>query len=378
MKRILRIILIAFSILIILMQFSFANEVPLRTDVAGNNLQNQAQAWQDEGTGQTESNTGEQSSHKLENTTNSLATIGDVLGWVVIIIPYTVNKLLTIATTGGTNDTFSIQDLLLGNYDLFNIDFFNAQSLNGTHSELIKKLSDSVAVWYIAVRNLAVIGCAIILIYVGIRMAISTTSEDSAKYKIMLKNWTVGLVLLFLLHYIVIALLFIANLFIDFIKNFISSTTSTTTGMEETILNNAFVEIVNQEGMNKLLYIILYFMLVYYQLKFFIMYIMRVLKVAFLMMISPLICMTYSIDTMGDNKAQAFNNWIKQMLIEIFVQPIHLSIYIVFIYSAGAIAEVVPLIAIIFLAALSNGEKIVRRAFRVEGKGLKDIKFKKV
>src|SRR5699024_8132153 len=112
--------------------------------------------------------------------------------------------------------------------------------------------------------------------------------------------------------------------------------------------------------------------------KFFLIYIVRVFKVDFLIMIAPLICVTYPIDTMGDNKAQAFNNWIKEMIGEIFLQPIHLCIYLVFIYSAGEIAIEATLIAIMFFAALSNGEKIIRRAFKVEGKGLKDIKMLKV
>ena len=95
-------------------------------------------------------------------------------------------------------------------------------------------------------------------------------------------------------------------------------------------------------------------------------------------MIAPLICVTYPIDTMGDNEAQAFKNWTKQMITQVFLQAIHLLIYVVFIYSAGEIAVRAPIVAIMFFAALSNGEKIVRKAFKVQGKGLKDIRFKKM
>ena len=117
------------------------------------------------------------------------------------------------------------------------------------------------------------------------------------------------------------------------------------------------------------------FVLVFYQLKFFIMYLFRVLKIFILTIVSPLMCVTYPIDAMGDGKAQGFNNWFRRVMMEIFIQPIHLVIYIVFIYSAGEIAKTQPLIGIIFIIALDYSEKIVRNAFKLKGKGLKDIKL---
>lgn len=60
-------------------------------------------------------------------------------------------------------------------------------------------------------------------------------------------------------------------------------------------------------------------------------------------------------------------------MMQIFIQPIHLIIYIIFIYSAGEIAKEVPLLAIFFLIALDNGEKIIRSALKIKGKGLRDM-----
>ena len=274
-------------------------------------------------------------------------------------------------------DSFSIQDLLLGDYPVFHINVFNVDNLSGSYSNLIKDISESVSIWYTAVRNLSVIILAVILLYVGIRMAISSVAEDKAKYKMMLKNWFIAFALIFVLHYIIIILMELSEIFINFVKRSIVQDPNVT-GLEDTILNDSFSNIAKAKGVDKIFYIVVYFMMVYYQFKFFIIYIMRVFKVDFLIMIAPLICITYPIDTIADNKAQAFNNWIKQITTEIFLQPIHLCIYIVFIYSAGAIAVEAPLVAIMFFAALSNGEKIVRRAFKVEGKGLRDLKMPKI
>ena len=64
------------------------------------------------------------------------------------------------------------------------------------------------------------------------------------------------------------------------------------------------------------------------------------------------------------------------IMMEIFVQPIQLVIYIIFVYSASEIAKTAPIIGIIFIIALDNGEKIIRKALKIEGgPQLKDIKL---
>ena len=348
-------------------------EDPFSQDVVDENVGNQVLEWGENGTGQTITNDGKTNSYELESTPSFFDALFTILGWIIAIVPFVANFIISLVA--GT-DTFSIEKLLLGEYELFHINVFNVDGLTGEYAELVQSLSQTVSTWYIALRNLAMVMSAVVLVYVGIRMAFSSVADDKAKYKIMLKNWFISFALLFLLQYIMILLFEAAELLINAINQSIILDPNADVSMEETILNDSFANIAAATGINKLLYIIIYFMMVYYQLKFFLIYIVRVFKVDFLIMIAPLICVTYPIDTMGDNKAQAFNNWIKEMIGEIFLQPIHLCIYLVFIYSAGEIAIEAPLIAIMFFAALSNGEKIIRRAFKVEGKGLKDIKFK--
>ena len=348
-------------------------EDPFSQDVVDENVGNQVLEWGENGTGQTITNDGQTNSYELESTPSFFDALFTILGWIIAIVPFVANFIISLIAG---EDTFSIEKLLLGEYELFHINVFNVDGLTGEYAELVQSLSQTVSTWYIALRNLAMVMSAVVLVYVGIRMAFSSVADDKAKYKIMLKNWFISFALLFLLQYIMILLFEAAELLINAINQAIILDPNADVSMEETILNDSFANIAAATGINKLLYIIIYFMMVYYQLKFFLIYIVRVFKVDFLIMIAPLICVTYPIDTMGDNKAQAFNNWIKEMIGEIFLQPIHLCIYLVFIYSAGEIAVEAPLIAIMFFAALSNGEKIIRRAFKVEGKGLKDIKFK--
>ena len=95
--------------------------------------------------------------------------------------------------------------------------------------------------------------------------------------------------------------------------------------------------------------------------------------------IAPFICLSYPIDAVGDGKPQAFNNWFKEIMIQVFIQPMHLILYVVFMLSAGEIAKTAPIIGIIFIISLDNAEKVVKSALKIRGgsadKGLKSIKI---
>ena len=298
------------------------------------------------------------------------------------IIPDMISRLLSAVALGDKanmednaqiSEFFTIGDLLTNKYPLFNINIFE-ETPSGPNSELSNTIKQNTAIWYVAIRNIATAACAVTLLYVGIRMAIASTAEDSAKYKKMLVSWLVGAILLFVMHYIVLIMIKITEIFTSLIVNAIGNDANITE-MEVTMLTKIPDDTAKAEGWGKLIYLIMNFVLVFYQLKFFIMYLFRVLKIFILTIISPLMCVTYPIDAMGDGKAQGFNNWFRRVMMEIFIQPIHLVIYIVFIYSAGEIAKTQPLIGIIFIIALDYSEKIVRNAFKLKGKGLREVKL---
>lgn len=82
---------------------------------------------------------------------------------------------------------------------------------NGTHilelenDNALRMLRNIIAGWYVTLRTIAVIGLLSVLIYVGIRIIISSTSADKAKYKQRLLDWVVAFCLLFFMHYIMAA-----------------------------------------------------------------------------------------------------------------------------------------------------------------------------
>ena len=98
------------------------------------------------------------------------------------------------------NLNISPNDILFDKLEITDVNFFN---FDNSLSDGVLTIRKNIAIWYYALRNLAIGILLAILIYVGIRMAISTVASEEAKYKVMLKDWVVSFVLVFLMQYII-------------------------------------------------------------------------------------------------------------------------------------------------------------------------------
>lgn len=307
-----------------------------------------------------------------------LEGITSLAGNILAFIPATVNNILSFIVYGNISQVFTIQGVLTNEYGIFDINFFKDLDEDTRFSEEINLIKHQVATWYVSIRNIAAVGIAIIAIYIGIRMAISSVADQKAKYKKMFIFWIEALALLYLLQYFIIILLNISEVLVNFMIKGINGL-GDSKGIEESIIKSSIDTISGAKGAgNTLISVILYFMLVYYELKFFIIYISRVFRIGFYMVISPLVSLTYPIDKMGDGRAQAFKKWISEYTMEIFLQPIHLGLYLVFMFSAGEIIKATPFLGIVFLSAIGNGEKIVKKLLNINPSFAKGIKEQKL
>lgn len=253
---------------------------------------------------------------------------------------------------------FTIEKAVFNKIPLLNVDFFDTQN---TNSSLATNFRQSVATWYQTTFLIAQIASIVVLIYIGIRMAISSTMEAKAEYKKMFKNWIVGFALLFLLHYGMIIILRANNLLISLIPSSLVEK-----NMEVNIISKSIGIFDTKESIwSILLYVITYWVMVGFEIYFFWIYFKRLLTVAFLIIIAPLITVTYAIDKAGDGKAQAYTAWVSLFLGNVFMQAVQAFMYAIFIYSASAIAEKAPIIAILFFLALTKGEDVVNKLFNL-------------
>lgn len=211
-------------------------------------------------------------------------------------------------------------DIIFNKVALVDVNIFNIPSTAGA----IKSIREAAAGWYYVMRLIAAAILLCVLIYVGIRMALTTVASDKAAYKKMLVDWITSLALIFLLQYIIVFTFAINTAFINALAS-VSKTEGISTAILKLYGSAMLLDI------DSIAATIVICMLTWQTISLLIAYITRMLKVTFLVIISPLITLTYSIDKMGDGKAQALNTWLKEFIYTVLLQPFHCVIYVVFI-----------------------------------------------
>lgn len=319
-----------------------------------------------------------------------------------------------------------------------------------------RELQSVVSAWYTTFRNIALVALLSVLVYIGIRITLSSVASDKAKYKQMLGDWVVALCLVFLMHYIMSFAVTINSKIIDAI----SSITTSSIGSDEDVIGNgereydeetnsvedgediqdvsdkkgigvqlfviedktavdrAYKTLVGDEdnadkksgkystyyknfskdksklfwmttdymaqarmlgqdrgedntsesqtAVNRAGYNIIYVVLVIYTVIFCFTYLKRVIYMAFLTIIAPLVAITYPIDKISDGKAQAFDMWLKEYIFNLLIQPMHLILYTILVGSAMRFASQNIFYVVVALGFLLPAEKLLRRFFGFE------------
>lgn len=246
----------------------------------------------------------------------------------------------------------------------------------------MESIRNNIALWYYIMRTIAIVILLGILIYVGIRMALSTVASDKAVYKKMLIDWATSLALVFLLHYIIIITISVNQRFVLLLEGIEEDSGGLVSATAQLLLLSLNLNVFVGFGA-----LILFIALQIETFIFLFTYIKRMFTVAFLIIIAPLITITYSMDKMGDQKAQALNNWLKEFMINVLIQPFHCILYLAFVTTAigllnpgatstgiikaasfvlgdGSIGGFV--LALIALKFIMDGEKIIKKIFGLD------------
>lgn len=223
----------------------------------------------------------------------------------------------------GPDDIF-FNKLMITDANVFKIDEANMPSA-------IIQIRQSIALWYYIMRVIAIAVLLGILIYIAIRMSISTVASEKASYKKMLVDWASSIGLVFLLHYLIVGIAYLNSTLIGILYNVYTTVGNGAGGSMEEAIGDLVVRCLDISfvvGMSSLIVVVL---LIVQTFAFMIYYIKRMLTISFLIIISPLITITYSIDKLGDGKAQALNTWMKEYFFTVIIQPFHCIIYMVFV-----------------------------------------------
>lgn len=286
----------------------------------------------------------------------------------------------------------SPETIIKGKFALMNANIFEEVKADGSYYDIYKSdnnsivtgknsLRETVAGWYYALRNLAIVALLSVLVYIGIRMTISTVSQDKAKYKTMLKDWFVALCLVFVMHYLMVGILNISSIITEAIGTTGQSVTMTDdirTKIEEDI-NNSWEKVdgitseldkqeVHKNMMDAYGNLLIYAAVIVFTVIFVVKYIMRAITIVFLILIAPITAVTYPIDKIKDGKAQAFDFWFREFFFQVIIQPFHLLIYVVLIGSATDLASSNIIYSILCYAMMIPAEKIIKQMFGINDK----------
>lgn len=378
-------------------------------------------------------------------------------------------------------DKHVYRNLPIFSANFFNIDDNIVAENDATALKSNEVLRPVIGNIYKYLRNLAIVLMMLVLLYIGIKIIISSAASDQSKYKKMLMDWLVGLCLLFIMHYIMSFIMNINDIVVKMLSNGESSSyyisfgamgdsavasngvgeewyeffddyndkafislhlelkgtassgerwqsiepsdpefdfnsndatiqlnTHTDWGDNGLVKINAritgdsrndvcvyrgnlveyirtlmsysqsFVTIYanntnsgkvttedqsDSDTMAKMGYGILYLALVVETVMFCVIYFKRVLQLAFLTMIAPLVAFMYPLDKVGDGSAQSFNGWLKDYIFNALLQPLHLLLYTIFITAAMDLFSKNIIYALAVYAFMIPAEKYFKKIF---------------
>lgn len=292
-------------------------------------------------------------------------------------------------------ESVTIDDLVFNKYSETNITFFKDKSEVGENASTLIYGYDNIAglnsvinSWYSIFTKIAIMGYMVILVYMGIRIMFASTAEKKANYKKLFIDWIVGISILLLFPY---AMKYIINLneicveTIEANKGYDDKVSSPLKDVDydKSLLDISIDEeidwtmgtdymslIANAAWQTERIALSLAFLIMTWQLIALIFhYYKRLFMIAFLIIIFPLVALSYAIDKIADGKSQAFDTWLKEFILNVFVQTFHAIVYVFVcttVYSASGVHSSTGydfILIIVGVTFLFKGEEIIRQIF---------------
>ena len=226
------------------------------------------------------------------------------------------------------DDKLTVDKIIFNQVPLLDVNMFSETAAGYTLKDesSLKIIRDSVATWYYAIRNLTIAIMLIILIYIGIKMAISTVASEKAEYKRMLVSWLVGFLIIFVIHFFLIFVLNLNSTILGWIMDAQQSM-----GYEDSIYETVRTKAYEIKFSSGMIGTILYIVLIVLMLKFLYIYIKRLLGVCILIIMAPAMGASYAISKVRTGKAKSFVRWMKDFTLLVLIQSVHALIYTCFV-----------------------------------------------
>ena len=283
---------------------------------------------------------------------------------------------------GNTMKIYTIEDLFFNRIPLLDANFFSetagGKEINeGSTIDIIRKV---VKLWYISFRNVAIVVIAIVIIFAGVKMAISTVAQDKANYKNMLVNWTKAMVIVLLMHIFMYAIQYfnarMLEILQDSLENKYGAEVDPDTGQPigntgqvyNTIVKRAF-DVRYKVGIPGA---IMYLVLTIYFLRFCFIYVRRYAGLMILTILAPLVAIKHAVLSLKGKSSNEFGKWLGDYTTTTFLQSIHALVFLTLITTAIDLALINIggfIVALLMLHAVTHITVLATQIFNFNSNG---------
>lgn len=260
-------------------------------------------------------------------------------------------------------------DLPILDVDLFDVDlsdYKDEKAFTVSEDSVIYKIRENIANWYRIIRGMTIISMLLVLLYLGIKLAIATTAGDKAKYKSMLASWFTSFIIIFFIHYFMIAVIEVNDVLLDTFKGIEVKYTGGLS-MYDTIRTRAY-SLKLSEGLPAT---VMYMILIYFLIRFLFIYIKRYFTVTILALMGPVMGVKYAFDKINTGKTGTMGAWMFDFALNVLLQSVHAIIYTVFMAIAFEVGmQSIPgfILSLCILHFIFDAEKIFLNVFKFDNR----------
>ncbi len=283
-----------------------------------------------------------------------------IIALVLITISFIIGLLI-----GGQAAAITIETFIFNQYELTSLNVFTGSKVDATANALY----ENVAKWFVILFGVAIVVEILVLIYIAINSVLRTLKQDpkkEAETKKMIKDYLLGLLVLFGMGIFIIAIILLNNTIVSaFYKEAVAG------AWDDSLTMELWKGIFNTNVLIGTQSLILYIIISAMGLVFFLYYFKRLLKVSFLIVISPLVAVTYAVNRRSGS-AKSLLAWSKMFVYTVLIQVIHALTYVSFISiiveaagSKGTAAIPAMILLVSGLKFLWDSETIIGSLFGI-------------
>ena len=307
----------------------------------------------------------------------TLGTRAVFIGWIevgemiltwILDIDNSLDKVNTDSMDVYAQKTVNVESILFNRVPILNANIFETASVEydankteqetdadkiAKNDEIVPIIRNAVAKWYYILRLIAIAFMLLVLIFVGIKMVLSTVASEKAVYKQMLIDWVAGMIIVFTIHYIMISIFAINDAIVNGLQALLAGNneiqleeyqygldengkveSKTFNEMETTLYESARTRAYSLSLTDGFTGLIIYGVLVYYAWRFAIKYFIRVFNIMILTIVAPVISASYALNKVMTGKSKIFSGWLTEYVINVIIQLFHVIIYVSFVSIA--------------------------------------------